>query len=228
MAQLSPDLKTDKSLSRYRTISDAAKSLLDLEGKSANAVVLPGAQATKEEWDRYYKAVGRPDKPSDYKLEKITLPEGLVSDAKVEEAFLAHAHSLGLSQDQVAKIHAWYTAEMVKTTLTNQRIVKTSAEDAKGELRKQHGAKFDETMSLAGRFYTRLAGNDKELENAFARSGIINNSRLINRFAEMERKIGEAPVAQGATVNNQPDFGAKNRDAYHADILYGGKMKKGA
>lgn len=114
MAQLPSDLKADQSLTKFATIGDLGKSYKELEGKLGKVAVLPDEKASAEEWAAYRKAIGIPEKPEDYKLEKVQLPKPLELDPKAVTEYLALAHKLNMTSEQVKAIHTWYYQNLAR------------------------------------------------------------------------------------------------------------------
>jgi hypothetical protein len=224
MAQLEGDLKSDKSLSRYKTITEAARAHRELEGKLSKSVVLPDDKSSAEERAAFYKRMGVPADPKEYKLETPKLPEGF--DYKSEDDFKAFAQKLNLTQAQAKDMHQWHLASMVKALVTNLKAVKVSIDDCKATLRTEFGEKSTEEIGHAIRGLDRFADKGGVCKKLLAQSGLGNHPEIIKMFARINHQIGEGagPAGNGQPVVNTGIPG-KRTDAQLAEMLYG---KKGA
>ena len=72
-SQLHGDILNNKDatekLVKFGKISDLAQSYLELEGKLGNTLVKPGKEASNEEINAFYKALGKPETAEKYSIE---------------------------------------------------------------------------------------------------------------------------------------------------------------
>lgn len=70
---------------------------------------IPQDNAAPEEWEKYYKAAGRPDKPEEYGFKADTeAAKSLGWDDKIAEGVQGVLHSAGLSKKQAAMVREGY------------------------------------------------------------------------------------------------------------------------
>ena len=224
MAQLEGDLKSDKSLTRYKTISELGKAHRELEGKLAKSVVLPDDKATDEDRNAFYKRLGVPEKPSDYKLDKVELPKGYSYEAKSEEEFKNIAHKLHLTAEQAKEAHAWYVGAMVKALKDNLRAVRTSMEECQKTLRADFGDNFNAEMTHTQRAFDLFANGDDEIKQLFNKSGLGNHPKIVKAFNRLGKAMGEAPFTRGAETANKAaggEFGRRTEEQLAAALYHG-------
>jgi hypothetical protein len=214
MAQLPEDLKSSKSLTRYPTIGDLGKAYVDLEGKLGSAVTLPGPQATDEERARYRKAIGVPDKPTDYKIERVKLPGGLFEG--MDDRFLALAHTMGMTPDQAKLFHAFYNKEIVTTLKDKLTLVKSTIQETETAMRTKHGATY-ETVATNWDRGLRAYFSEHAIQ-LFARSGLGNDQDILEGFA----KIG-ATVVEHKFVDGKPAGAGAPKPL--EELMYGPEKK---
>jgi hypothetical protein len=89
---LPEDLKSSKSLERYKDVPALAKAYLEVEKKIGTPMARPGADAKPEDVARWREANGVPAAPDAYEF-----PEG--ADPKAIEAFRSEFHKLGIPAD---------------------------------------------------------------------------------------------------------------------------------
>jgi len=199
MAQLPSDLKADQSLTKFATIGDLGKSYKELEGKLGKAVVLPDEKASAEEWAAYRKAIGVPEKSEDYKLEKVQLPEPLAADPKAAAEYLALAHKLNMTNDQVKAIHAWYYQNLAR----DMKVVKTTMAEAEAIMAKEMGADWAAGKTYMDRAFTKFA--DPETAKLFDRTGLGNHPGVIRMFIKMGKAISDHPFVEGRGEKTETD-----------------------
>ncbi len=227
MTGLTTEQKADvdlvKSLSRFeKGIPDLAKSYVELEQKAGQSVVLPNEKATPEEWAKFYGLMGRPEKPEDYKLAKVELPEGLAADEAMEQDFLKLAHAKGLNDDTVNAIRSWYMAEMGKQIVDAQKIVKISKADSDTAMRERYGSGFESAQAYMERGFQQFA--TPALSNLFRSSGMGNHEDVIGMFVKIGKLISEHPFVDGGKGEHIETAAVGNRtDEEIANLLYPSK-----
>lgn len=107
--------------------------------QTPKGVVIPGPNASPEEIAAYHKAVGVPDSPENYTLEKPKLPEGLPYDEGLEKAFRAKAHELKLPAKAAADLFGWWNKAVVDGHETRRKSVESSLEQTRATLIKELG-----------------------------------------------------------------------------------------
>ena len=148
---LPEDLRGEKTLDTFTDLTGAMKMLVGSVKKiGMKGVIVPGEKATPEEKDAFFKALGRPDAPADYKIE---VPKGLEDyyDKDYMEGVRKGFHKIGLTQAQAGGILAMYD-RMVKEGMAREAAEEEVAH-AKAEkvAREKWGADYDLRLHLANR-----------------------------------------------------------------------------
>lgn len=149
--QLKADLQGDKRLDKFDGTDPLARGYLELEGKLGQAIFFPGKDATREEWDAYYKKIGRPDSPDKYSTEGIEIPEGMGLNAAGTKDLMSIAHRAGLSNAQFRELYR-QTIAKAQTFAEQSAQARKEAEGAaiKG-LREEWGGQFTEKWEQSKR-----------------------------------------------------------------------------
>ena len=190
-AQLPDDLKKNETLTGHKTIGELGKAYLDLHGKSANAVQLPGKDATDEDRATFYQRLGRPDKPDGYQFEEVKLPEGLEYSKDIEKEFRKVFHDHGLSNEQAANIHKSYMGMLVSEHKKLGDLSKQYQEKTIQTLKGEWKDDYSSNVELATRGIKKageLAGVSEDLTK------FMNDSRLGDHplFLKVFHAIGKA------------------------------------
>jgi hypothetical protein len=165
--RLPAELQNGKSIyGQFKDLTGVLKTLESqqrLLGKKADAVLVPGKDATPEERKAFYAKLGVPESVDEYKIR----PEGLDKDAPWDDSFAkevaAMAHEDGVHPKTLDKIFSKY-AEYAKTQATAEaQAVQVKLEASRKELAEEFGDKFERNMMKATR-YAQSKGVDLSTE----------------------------------------------------------------
>lgn len=193
--ELPDDIKSDPSLASIQDVAGLAKSYINaqtLVGKKG--VILPGENATEDDWNQFYGAIGRPETPDKYEIAKPSeLPEGFPYVEDIEKNFKDVAHKMGLTPNQVKGLYDWYMKMDVDLFQTAQNHLKQQGESLEAELRKEWGMAYDQKAELAKRAAKQFADEDTltQLEGALGAPG------MVKLFAKIGEAMGEDKMIGG-------------------------------
>lgn len=160
-AEQKADAELVKTLSKFeKGIPDFAKAYPELEKKLGQSVMVPNEKATPEEKARYLKAIGVPDKPEDYKLDKVELPDGIKLDDERMKVILAVAHKNSVPQAAINEIVKTYLTGFAKDVGAALKLVKTTQEEATTALRAELKGDYDAAMKFKDRALVEAGKKD--------------------------------------------------------------------
>jgi hypothetical protein len=190
---LPDDMKKDPSLDplKGKGIVDVVKGFINAQkliGK--DKIPLPGETAKPEEWAEFYKKLGRPEKPEDYKLAKPSdLPKDFPFQEKLIQDFSKAGHELGLTTKQITGLYKWYLTNELETWNGITRDSAQAREGAETALRKEYGNAYDQRIGAAkillGKFGT------PELTQALDATGMGNNPLLVKFLVNVAGQFSE-------------------------------------
>lgn len=195
---ISEEYRNDPSMNNFKSVDDLAKGYLNaqkLVGK--DKLVLPASDAGKEDWDRVFNTLGRPEKPEDYKVEDIqieNLPKDFPVDNEMKAGFAKKAHELGLLPGQVNELYKWYMTENMNLYNTGLQANAEAVKNAETKLRQKYGAAFEQKVNLARKVFDTF-GDDET--RALMDSGFGNDPRVIGLFASIGEKMSEDVLGPG-------------------------------
>jgi hypothetical protein len=206
-AGLPDDLKSNEAFKEFKTVGDFAKHHLsvstkakELEGKIQNYVPKLADNATDEQKNEFYTALGRPKQPSEYEFdgEDKNAPEWT-------NYWKQTAHSLGLNMSQAKALSTAFNAQMTKMVETHNANLQKEVTAAEGKLKSELGDKFDTSVELAKRLYQKHLGT--EFDKAFTNGNSayrFDTIRLLLKFATLtgEDRSPQGGLSQSAKVNN--------------------------
>ena len=191
-AEQKADADLIKSLERFeKGIPDLVPAVIDLEAKLSKAIVVPSDDATDEEKATYRTAVGVPEKPEDYKLGEVKLPEGFAVDEEMQKGYLAAAHAADMNPSQTAAIHSWYMKMLGPQLVEAQKIEKTTIEEAAAAVRQRHGSDADAVNTYMERGFKEIA--TPALHTIFKRTGLGNHPDIIDAMIKIGKLVSETP-----------------------------------
>jgi len=181
-------------LARFKTHNDLGKSYLELERKIGASVVLPGKDAKQEDWDAFYKRLGRPDSPDGYELESVITEEGVKLNDVGDVEFKKQAHELGLSKNQAETLHKWWVNAIIGQTEKLKAVVREKKREASEALRKEYGLDYDKKLALVG-LVNRRFGGDGWLP--YLNKGPGNDPDMLRFLIRIGEAISEETLVQG-------------------------------
>lgn len=204
-AGLPDDLKSNDAFVPYKTVGEFAKTYLDtktkvsdLEGKLGSSIPKLKDDASDEDRARYYDALGRPPKPSEYEFdgEDKNAPEWT---NKWKQEF----HSMGLTKAQAKDLSLKFNGSIQQMVEAHNLKLKNEVTEAETKLKTEWGDKFDTNVELAKRLYQKHIGSefDKDFD-AGTGTTRLSTMRLLMKVAAL---TGEDRSPQGV----QPQGGAQ-------------------
>lgn len=186
-SSLPDELKAEKSLETFKDIPSLAKSYVEAQKMIGGSVRIPKEDAKPEEWDAFYKKLGRPDKVEDYNIAKpAEMPEGVVWNDDLTKWFTQTAHSTGLSKGQVQKImKSWNDMELTKTHAAQKEMGQRLS-----KIQEQWGDEFDGRVELGVRGIERLLPKEEAVEfKALMDTTGMGNHPLVLKYAYLVGKM---------------------------------------
>lgn len=185
-SQLSEELRNNsdamKQLSKFGKISDLAKSYSELESKLGKSIVKPGKDASDEEREAFYQALGKPKAADKYSL-----------DGENTQAFKELAYKHNLTDEQAKGLYEAFT-EIGNNAIAQQKaIMAANAKATDDLLREEWGNKYDAKITMLQRGVNTYGG--KALGEKLKNSGLLFDADVIRMFV----KLGEESAEAGST-----------------------------
>lgn len=155
-------LKTNKSLTKFKTPWEAAKAYVHLDRVHSGSIAIPKEGAPAEEWAAYHRKLGVPATPDEYGTVKDAklLPEGMAWDEAGEAAARAELHKLNLTPAQYRGVMALY---IQNSKGGNDQLAQVFSEQARAgmaDLEAKWGANTKRNLALAARTGAEFGGQE--------------------------------------------------------------------
>ena len=175
------ELRGEKTLDKFKDPGSLAKSYIELEKKMGTAIHVPKDDAKPEEWESFYRKLGKPEKVEDYGITKpADMPPGLSWNDDLTKWFVSSAHAAGLNKVQVSKIiNGWNEMESAKAhAMTKEIGVQIE------KLKESWGDQFTGRVELGVRGIEKLMpGEDGTKFKELMDSTGLGNHPLILKYA---------------------------------------------
>lgn len=220
------DAITDEGLrsvaERYNSPTDAIKAVADLRKQVSTSIRMPGKDATPEDIQKFYKAIGVPDAPDGYKFQ---LPEGreLTDADKAFQAEMAKAfHETGVSAQAAGKLNQVWNDMQVKAEQSMIDADKQFAAQSEAQLKQKWGQDYDRNVTLANRAATELFENLDSAKKIEMKDGrfLMDHPVMLEMLAKVGGEMAEdgfrrLDANETATLQQQADdLGKQKMDAY--------------
>ena len=175
---LPEDLKADATLGKYKDVPALAAAHIALNKHlGSEKLVIPGKNATEDDWKQVFSKLGLPAEQKDY---VIKAKEGTTIAPSFSEKFAEMAYKNGVLPKQAQALMDWFS-DANATSEADYLEARTKAQGVELEaLKTEMGAAFDPTLAKAARFISEFA-TPKEVEY-LEKTGLGNDVNLIRLF----------------------------------------------
>jgi hypothetical protein len=226
-AEQKADADLVKALSKFeKGIPDFAKAYPELEKKLGQSVIIPNEKSTPEERAAYRKAAGIPDKPEDYKLDKVGLTHVKPDEGRVAE-LLALAQKFDVPQKAMNELYKAFMKGADEDFASLLKVGEKAKAETLALLKKDLGSKYDEAIALKDRALDAVGKKYPEAMERYvkwANQGAGNEAVNIEMWAIIGGMLGEHAFVDGSSGTPESEgIPGKRTDAQLAAILYGKK-----
>jgi len=157
MDQLPDDLKGNENLTQFETIGDLGTKFLELEGRSADALFIPGEDASDDDRATFFQRLGRPADPKEYDL---SLPEGFPEKMGPTEdedrEYRDILHRLGITGTQAKGLYDYAMGKAKSNLETIEAQREKYRSDNETVLKREWGDQYDANVTKANKVIDKL------------------------------------------------------------------------
>lgn len=207
----------------------------DLVRKVPGLTMIPGADASDEQRNQFWQAVGRPKTAEGYSIEKIKLPEGLPKDYEIPKELIDQGRELAFRRNMTQEQFEGSIQDFLDNQALNYKSQQDTARARSEKLKETFGAAEEAKRNAALRAAEKFGGPEfrAELEangtpeqwiawsaagSAFAETGGLDvtgqgpSSNVLSP-SEAQRRINEI-------YGNTDHAYHKNTRSGHADAVF--------
>jgi len=233
--KLSDDLKSEDAIASFAKFKagegeelvpvplSLARSYRELEkqlGSTEDRLVIPGADADPEEWNKLYTALGRPETPDEYGFKKPEFPAGVEYDETLTAGFAKLAHEAGLSAGQAQKIFDWWNGMTTERFNDATKKADEFYQQADTEFRTKWGAKYEDRMNKCKMVVNAIGGPD--FKRFLSDTGLGNHPAMIGFMDSIANRVSEAAIIDGSDAATNKTLTRSDLEAMQRDPRYSG------
>lgn len=190
---LPEELRNEPCLDNVKNFATLTKSYVNSQkmiGK--NKIALPGDNASKEEMDAFYTALGRPESAEAYKHDGVELPEGITLDEAAVKEFREFAFQNGISQAVFAKALAFDVQRAQQAQAAAVAAHNKEYDETLAKLQSQYGSNLPARMAQVDKALTTFG-----IKDVFLERGLTNNYQIFEALANIGASISESKLKAG-------------------------------
>jgi len=200
---ISEEFRNDPNISKFTELDALAKSYINATKMiGADKVSIPNKNSTEDQWNDVYAKLGRPNSPTEYKLDFKS--DIVPIDENSIKSFATNAHKLGLNNKQAQGILEFYKSTIEQSAKEMSVNAESAQAQSANELRQEWGRSFDENIKKAGsvaKMYLDADFLDMQLRDG---TRIGDHPKMIRGFAKIAETTSEDKIVSsesGNTVN---------------------------
>ena len=178
--------KADK-LAKFEKLSDLANAYFELDEKLGSSIVKPGKNASDEERESFYRALGKPESADKYSIEG--------DEAKI---FREMAYKNNLTDEQAKALYA-SLQEMGETAVAQRQIAyEQQTKETQAALAAEYGKKYPQKIELLKRGLKAYGG--EAIANKLMAANLLGDIDVVKLFihlGEMSAEAGSQTKPQG-------------------------------
>lgn len=214
-SSLSPELRDNPSIKLFNDVSALAKSFISAQSMiGADKIVIPGKNATDEDWKGVFTKLGLPETADKYDLK---FQEGVSIDKDFTEAFKKEAYAAGILPQQAQKLADWFGKTNIAAEAKTAEELKTQRTQQIEGLKTEWGAAFDQNLQKAQQVVSELG--DKDLIDFLNKSGLGDDVRMVKLFSAIGQKFLTEGKSVGARSTNEPVMTPADARKEHTNIM---------
>ena len=212
-ATLPDDIKPIVSSKGWKDPADAIRSYTNLEKTlGQKRLPAPAADWKPEQYDSFYKELGRPDKSDDYKVPEHKFPDGINFDeSRIKEA-KAMLHRHGLTPRQAEGLLKDHFETISKDAEATFEARKRDEEAAVFKLKDEWKGDYDVNLKTAKDALAKFG--DEEAVKYLNETGLGNHPAMVKMLA----KIGKGMLEDTAKGKAQQPGGPPDAAAARVEI----------
>lgn len=219
------DTISDESLrsvaERFNSPADAIKAVADLRKQVSVSIQKPGKDASPEDVQKFYKALGVPDSPEGYKFQMPEGKEATEADKAFQSTMAQAFHAAGVTAPGAEVLNKVWNDMQVKAEQAMVEADKEFAAQADAALKKEWGTDYERNKTFANRAAVDLFDDFESAKKIEMKDGrfLLDHPAIVKMLAKVGGEMAEdgfrrMDSAEAATLQEQADdLGQQVHDA---------------
>lgn len=187
---LPENIRHEKCLDSIKTFGTLAQGYVHAQkAMGAKRLAVPGETSTAEEWNDFYKALGRPDAEGDYTHDAVELPDGITLDENQLAEFKKFAFAHGMNQKTFEAALAFDIQRSQKAYEAARAAHNAEYTETLGKLKQEYGNTFDTVIAQCNKAMETFG-----LTDVMREKGLLNNYTVIKALANIGEKMSESKL----------------------------------
>lgn len=203
------EIRGEAAFANVKDVEDLAQQFINAQKLiGREKIPMPKDEEDKEAWENLYKAVGRPEDPSEYELpEDFNLPEGFEVDEEALEDFKKVFHGAGMSKKQFAIAVKRYQDHVTQQHEAQQQKMQEMIQQGLTALGEEWGDDYQKNLDLANGALDVLSQQNPELKQLFEKNSYLaNHPAILKAFAKIGESVQEHSFRSGGgEISFNPD-----------------------
>lgn len=214
------ELRTHKSLTKFKEPGDLAKSYVNLEGMLGKRVEIPGDDAPADVQAAWRTKIGVPATADEY--EAPAVPQGMAVDEGVLSDARKQFHEIGIPKSAAKKLMDWYVAKEVETASARATAQQEEYDSGMAALNTRWGAAAPRQIALCHQVVAELGG--PAVKKVLDETGAGNAPALVEMLAKIGGMMAEDKMIQPVNVGQTSEQAVADIAAIRAEH---GKNRQG-
>lgn len=195
--EAAPEIAAWVKTKAYPNAYEVAKAAFNSEKLIGNNIAPPKDGKWSPE---ALKALGVPEKPEGYQIERPQMPEGVPYDEAFEKAMLPVVHAAGLPPSVVNQLIQAVTAHRLAEHQNIALANETAMKEGETALKTEWGNAYPDKLRQAGRAALALGGS--EFIAHLNAKGLGNDPIVLKTFAKLGDMMGEDVLKSGVSAGS--------------------------
>lgn len=185
----------DPNITKYKTPEDFYKGFTNLTKMvGAKGVIIPKEDAPPEEYDKFYNAIGRPEKPDGYRFDEIKdLHKNVVWNKETDNGLANLFHQRGLSQKSANLLRNDFLGMINEISKKQEQKEAEAIKIAEVALRKEWGDKYETNRQNVAKLILK-AGGEEAINAMGGENGLGNNPIILKTLAKIASLLSEDQI----------------------------------
>lgn len=168
-----------EKLGKFAKLSDLANAYMELDGKLGNSIVKPGENASDEEREAFYRALGKPESADKYSIEG--------DEAKL---FREMAYKNNLTDEQAKALYA-AVKQVGENALAQQKAAyEQQVKETQNALQAEYGKDYPKMIEMLKRGVNTYCSKDAAAK--LQQSGLLGDKDIVKMFIQLGKESSEA------------------------------------